>query len=116
MRILVKIFLPHEMDINGHFCLKNDCLGWLVKIQDPFFRHVKISWVAGVDPPGVSKFSCFHGKYASFNISFDIIETDTMKFYKEKCQKKRDSGNLSKNRCTRRSRAYYRTNLNPRSN
>ena len=28
-------------------------------------------------PRGYSKFSCFIAKCASFNISFDIIETDT---------------------------------------
>ena len=49
----------------------------LVKNRQPRFPHVKISRVAAVTPRGYSKFSCFIAKWSSFNISFDIIETDT---------------------------------------
>ena len=65
-------FLLHEIDDNGHFCLKNDCPGWLVKNQDPLRRHVKISWVAAVTPPPGLKFLLFCLKKGQHLISLSI--------------------------------------------
>ena len=72
VRILVKNFLPHEIDDNGHFCLKNDCPGWLVKIQEQLGLQVKISWVAAVTTPGGLKFLLFCLKKGQHLISLSI--------------------------------------------
>ena len=59
VRTIVQLFFQEVFDDNEQMCLLNDCPGWLVKIQEPRRRHVKISWVAGLYPPGVSNFFCF---------------------------------------------------------
>ena len=66
VRTIVQIFSREVIDINGHFCLKNDCPGWLVKIQEPRARQVKFSWVAGLYPPGGLQISLFSWKLLDF--------------------------------------------------
>ena len=77
VRIIFQFFLPYEIDDNGHFCLKNDCPGWLVKNQEPRNRDLKIYWVAGLSPRGYLNFLFFVQYGRLLNISFDYVETDT---------------------------------------
>ena len=73
-------FFPDVFDVNGHFCIIKDCPGWLVKIQEPLARQVKISLEAAVTPPGFLNFFYFVKKMSILNISFDIIEFYTYNF------------------------------------
>ena len=79
---LVKIFLPHEIDVNSHFCLKKHLPRRLLKDQERRSRHVNFSWKPGLTPPGAHKFFYFLAKWSNLNISFEnlknLLETDTI--------------------------------------
>ena len=77
---LVKIFLPHEMDVNSYFCLKKHLPRRLLKDQETISRHVNFYWQPGLLPPGVHKFSYFFAKWSNLKYLFRNIETDTKIF------------------------------------
>ena len=110
---LVKIFLPHEMDVNSYFCLKKQLPGRLLKDQERFSRHVNFYWQPGLTLPGVHKFSYFFAKCHNLNISFEklkIFYSKPIQWISKNARQNATLAFFQKNRCTRAERAYSRTN------